>query len=67
MHSITELKKYFQEQNVKIILEQPGAFLTTKHGRWGLAGDEYYLDHVLIERKNLKNLIENKPTKKKRK
>lgn len=59
MHSLTELKDFFQSQGVEV-LSFNGMFMETKHGCWGMAADEYYLDSKLITRKEIKKLVEIK-------
>lgn len=56
MYNLTTLKVFFESQGVEV-LSFNGMFMYTKHGRWGMAADEYYLDSKLITRKEIKNLI----------
>ena len=55
MHIITELKK-FLEQKFEI-QKFNGMNLETKHGKWGMYLDEYYLNGKLIPREEIKLLI----------
>lgn len=57
MHSLTELKHYF-ETNKIIINNFNGMFLYTSHGKWGMASDEFRLNGKQISRKEIKQLIE---------
>ena len=58
MHSLTELKHYFETHNL-FIDEFTGMFLYTSHGKWGMASDEFRLNGKEISRKEIKQLIEN--------
>lgn len=56
MYNLTTLKAFFESQGVEIISFN-GMFLHTKHGRWGMAADEYYLDGKKISRKEIKKMV----------
>jgi hypothetical protein len=56
MHNLTQLKNLFHKAGISII-QFNGMYLTTSHGRFSMAGDEYFLDGNPINRKELKLLI----------
>lgn len=56
MHNLTQLKNMFQKAGFEI-RQFNGMYLTTEHGRFSMAGDEYFRDGTLITRKELKQLI----------
>jgi hypothetical protein len=53
MHSLTALKKLFEENSIEV-LSFNGMFLNTQHGKWSMARDEYQLDGKIISRKDIK-------------
>jgi hypothetical protein len=55
MQNLTDLKKLL-EQKFEIIYFN-GMWLHTIHGKWGMAMNEYYLNHTLITRQQIKNLL----------
>ena len=57
MHSLTELKQYFELHDIYVD-EFNGMFLYTSHGKWGMAGDEFRLNGKELSRKQIKTMIE---------
>jgi hypothetical protein len=58
MYSLTCLKDAFQSNpsNFKVFSFN-GMFMTTIHGEWGMAGNEYYLNRQMISRKEIKAML----------
>ena len=55
MHSITELKNLFEKKKIRT-KSFDGVSVTTKHGRWSMAHDEYYLKGEVKSRADIKKL-----------
>ena len=56
MHSLTCLKNLFESNSVEVKAFN-GMFMLTEHGRWGMAGGEYYIDSKMISKSDIKKLI----------
>jgi hypothetical protein len=57
MHSLLDLKKLFDKNNIKIV-DFDGACLNTKqHGRWGLAHGEYRQNGEIRTRKEIDAMV----------
>lgn len=55
MQNLTDLKKLLEQ---KFEVKQfNGMFLHTEHGVWGMAMNEYYLNHKLITREEIKKML----------
>jgi hypothetical protein len=55
MQNLTELKKLLEQKFE--VTKFNGMFLHTKHGIWGMAMNEYYLNHKPIMREEIKKLL----------
>jgi hypothetical protein len=55
MYSLTCLKDAFQ--STFKVFSFNGMFMTTIHGEWGMAGNEYYLNRQMISRKEIKSML----------
>lgn len=57
MYSLTCLKDAFQSSSNFKVFGFNGMFMTTIHGEWGMAGNEYYLNRQKISRKEIKAIL----------
>jgi hypothetical protein len=52
MHTLGALKAFFESKKIKI-KEFSGWYLIVKNDRWSMFDGEYYVNGVLIDRKNI--------------
>ena len=52
MHTLVALKTFFESKNIKIT-EFGGWYIIVKDDRWAMVADEYYVNNVLIDRKDI--------------
>jgi len=57
MNSLTELRDLILKSSTFRVFGFNGMFMTTIHGEWGMAGDEYRLNRKVISRKEVKSLL----------
>jgi hypothetical protein len=59
MHSLSELKSFFEQNNVKV-KEFSGWYLIVKKDKWTMLDDEYYVNGDLIKRKEIGKFYKGK-------
>lgn len=52
MHSLTELKKFFEDKGIPVGTFN-GWLLKVKRDKWTMQNDEYYCNNTLVKRKEI--------------
>lgn len=57
MNTLTELRDIVLASSNFKVFGFNGMFMTTIHGEWGMAANEYYLNRQVISRKEIKSML----------